>query len=399
LYSPGDVAKAPGTAFVVSDFIISSTLPTCSFAYTTNPFVAGDVINLNVNDTAMTQVAYTTSAAATMQLIADQLVADFDFIATATVTGAYDISIVGAVAGESIALTDILVTNPTTHADYIVATHAITQSAGPYQATLANAVYTCSALATQIQSALTTAFSTDGTWTVSFDTINRRFTISYTNYFNLLFGTGVSAYRNSGSAIGMSAKDFISATTYSSEVSNSAIARLIDPFQINFTQSSEADGDMAIHSMDFYAMTKTFSLTNIEEGTPTKFAQIYLDKYGIMTVRFNKFPSQDRGKLRVEIQFIPIPLDLHDTAASVPLIPLEYRACLEFGGVHHVLVDKNDSRVDYYYRQAQSSFQALLQTEKRERLQTNPTFGKLFARRDNTDWRNKLRTSEKGIYF
>ncbi len=75
--------------------------------------------------------------------------------------------------------------------------------------------------------------------------------------------------------------------------------------------------------------------------------------------------------------------------SNVPRIPIEHRTFLMYLVAHFILLDKDDSRTDYYFRQTQQKLQALSLSQVREIKQISKDFGRLVTRQDNRGDRTK----------
>jgi hypothetical protein len=336
----------------------------------------------------MTAVTFTTSHANTLSLLATQLNTDFSEIDTATVTGARQITIVGTTAGGAIDFTSILVTLGASQA---VGTTTTTQAETEKTATLTVGNYSSSALSAHIETQLEGAVSTENTFTVSFTSLNRKFTISHNSVVvNLLFGTGTNVRNGSAAVLGFSPKDYTGLTVYSSDLAANSMQRLIDPMVVHKPQSEDNDGEQKIFMLDPAAMSSQYPLTDIVETIPTKFAQIRRNQEGIVTVRFNSFPSE---RTRVEVEHIPTPLDLQDTAASIPLMPREFRAVLDYGASYYGALDKDDAKSAQFLQLAQAKLQALQQAYRRELIHGGKRLAHLIPRLDMIGGRRRLKTA------
>lgn len=70
------------------------------------------------------------------------------------------------------------------------------------------------------------------------------------------------------------------------------------------------------------------------------------------------------------------------TISVLPTIPLSQRRVLMYAAAHFIMVDKSDSRVDYYARQTQSLLQAMVTANRKTKRHFSKNKGKLIARMD-----------------
>jgi hypothetical protein len=272
-----------------------------------------------------------------------------------------------------------------------VGTTATTQAETERTATLTVGNYSSSALSAHIETQIEGAVSTENTFTISFTGLNRKFTISHNSVVvNLLFGTGTNVRNGCAAVLGFSPKDYTGLTTYTSDLAANSIQRLIDPMVVHRPQVGGNDGEQKIFMLDPSAMSSQYPMTDIVETVPTHFAQIRRNQEGIITVRFNAFPTE---RTRVEIEHIPTPLDLQDTAASIPLMPREFRAVLDYGASYYGALDKDDAKSTQFMQLAQAKLQALQQAYRRELIQVGKRLGQLIPRLDMVSGRRRVKTA------
>jgi hypothetical protein len=79
------------------------------------------------------------------------------------------------------------------------------------------------------------------------------------------------------------------------------------------------------------------------------------------------------------------------TISVIPQIPHAFRKVLFYAAAHFVLVDKSDSRQDYYLRLTQATLQAMVQANRKMQTHITKAKGVLLARQDS-------RSSSVNIY-
>ncbi len=76
--------------------------------------------------------------------------------------------------------------------------------------------------------------------------------------------------------------------------------------------------------------------------------------------------------------------------STIPAIPHSHRKALCHGATHFVLVDKSDSRSDYYMRLTQASLQALVASNRKMKRHVSKNRGRLITRPDQKGpWNRK----------
>lgn len=175
----------------------------------------------------------------------------------------------------------------------------------------------------------------------------------------------------------------------------SGIARLVEPFRVFQTQTGEGNQEGKIGSMSSDELHRNFPLHRLQGGVPTYFAVISESSSGIMTVRFNKTPL---SAVRVEYEYVPYPTDLTSSPDTTPIVPREHRSTLVYGATYWLMVDKNDSRADAYFRLTQQKIQGMLLNRRREYDDTSDAFGKLVPRADAYRGTNLTSTSGMSYY-
>ena len=351
-------------------------------------FVALNVINLTVNAVAMTAVTFATSHNATLAALATQLTTDFSEIGTATVTGARVITITAADAGTTVDVAGVVVTLGASQPAGVV---AVTQVSTEKTATITAGMYTTTSLGTTVGTTMDTAGGGSGNFTLAYDTTVNKFTLSHsTQEFLLMFGTGTNALKGLAHTIGFIKVDTTSATSNVGSFPIKEISRLIDPLVIHKGQALDSDDDKKVYFNDPDTFSREYPLSGTHQTNPTRFTVVNRNPInGIYKVRFNGYPS---AQLRLEVPYIPTPVDLQDSANDYPLIPVEYVTLLEFGASYYIMLDKSDSRADNYLRLAQAKLQALITANRKQTTHTSKNSGRLIPRVEQKFSRNKIKT-------
>lgn len=254
-------------------------------------------------------------------------------------------------------------------------------------ATLTAGSYTPSALATEVKTQLDSAGAS--TYTISYDSDTRKFTLASNRLggggtFKLLGATGSNVGVSALPVLGIDYEDHADAASHVATNIHGAIARLVQPFRIylsNYARTGKIEG------IDAAELDTSYPRTLLEERVPNHFAIVEESDDGAITVRFNSYPT---NAMRVEIDYIPLPLDLKDNAGSVPLWPRKNINVLEDMGIALLLTEKNDDKAAAYAGFASAGLKAMRRNTDNQKLRTSGTFGQTVARIENTDRAGKL---------
>ena len=250
-------------------------------------------------------------------------------------------------------------------------------------ATLTAGSYTPSALATHVASAMTTAAS-GPTITGSFSEITKLFSFTTnaagTTTLLPLFATGTNQRQSAHKLLGYDDVDSSAGTTQTSVYVLGGIARLIEPMK-----PQRGAGDL-ITGIDPESFVRDYLFADVTEGVPSRFAVIREGDDGLMRVRFNRYPSE---KTRIEVDYVPVPRDLKDSAGSVPLIPRKHSDVLEDAATFYIMLLKSDDRAQSYAQLTQGKLLAMINQNRGQLLRSGDHFGSCIPRRDNLAGRRR----------
>jgi len=254
-------------------------------------------------------------------------------------------------------------------------------------ATLDKGVYSPADLAAELKIQL--EVSGASIYTVTYDTITEKFTLLSDGgggggIFSILGATGSDIHRNATGVLGLDNVDLTAALTYTSTYIKDGVVRLFEPLTV-FT----ATGQHKVHGISELKMTNDYPLNNITEGIPNNYSITRESAHGRITIRFDKYP---KDLTRVELDYIAVPRDLKDNAASEPLIPRKFRQILEFGACFYVLMDKEDTKAQMYATLAGTKLKALVKQNRKALSKTGSNYGTVIPRRES------MTTSKKLIY-
>lgn len=240
---------------------------------------------------------------------------------------------------------------------------------------LTNGVYSPSDLATHVASVMTAAAS-GPTITGAYSTTTRKFTLTSDGAGSttlLIVGNGDQSLFSVHKTLGFDDATTSASLTQTSTYVRGGIARLIEPFRVH--KSNEA----AIYGIDPESFHRDYPFRYLEEGVPDRFCVLCENGDGVMTVRFNRYPAE---KTRVEIEHVPVPRDLKDDAASIPLVPRKWIDVLEDAATAYLMLLKSDDRMQVYINLTQGKLNAMISQHRGQQLRAGQDFGRIIPRRD-----------------
>lgn len=241
--------------------------------------------------------------------------------------------------------------------------------------TLTSGAYTPAQLATHVASVATTALS-GPTVTGSYSTTTRLFSfvsdLAGPTIFRIVGDGDQSAY-SVHKTLGFDDSTTASAATQTSTYPLGGLARIIEPMK------SHRSPDGSIYGVDPETFQRSFPLSSIQKGIPDRFSVLHESTDGVFTVRFNAYPSE---KIRVEVEHTPIPRDLKDSSASIPLVPRKWVEVLEDAAVFMLMVAKSDDRMQVYANLVQSKLTAMKSQHAGAQVRSGVNFGQIIPRPD-----------------
>ncbi len=254
-----------------------------------------------------------------------------------------------------------------------------TEGGAELTATLTPGSYSPTTLCTEIDTRITAAGAQS--YTVSFNTINRKFTLaSAGTSFSLLFGSGTNSAISASSILGFDQDDQTGALTYSSGYALSAIARISKPISIykNGVSFNLANKDSnKIFMIDDNSFLRDYPMNRLDLAIPDKFCPVEQNPDGLWTLRFNASVQEE---CRIEVNYIPVARTLQDNANSFPLVPGAFSDFLVYGAAHFIQVDKSDSKAQDSLNKAISQLKALIEFNRQGSQIAGNSFGKLTPR-------------------
>ena len=249
-------------------------------------------------------------------------------------------------------------------------------------ASLTHGSYTTSNYIAHVVTRLNAAAS--ATITGSYDSVLKAYTVTSDLagpvVFNLLGATGTNKKRSALPTLGLDRIDYTSANasatgSYVSRYVVNGISRMIEPFKV-FTQSTEQP---YVYSTDPVTMELDYPTARTAEFIPSHFTKIAETNEGTITVRFNAYP---KTKTKLVIDWVPVPIDLQDNAASYPLVPRKDIDALIHAAVAMVLFDKEDTKWEMTFKLAGSALEAMSKKNRAEQFRTGDNYAQIVPRAD-----------------
>lgn len=226
-------------------------------------------------------------------------------------------------------------------------------------------------VATQMGSLGTAAY------TCAYDTVANTFFISASQTFALLGASGSNAGgRNALPAIGFDKLDQTAALSYTSTYQPNQVGRLIEPFKMFM---SNWWGENFCYSTDPIKMQEDYPIARMSCRFPDRFCRISEDNNGVIWVRFNAYPIQ---LTKLQIDWIPQPIDLQDNTASFTRMPRGDVDALIHGASAFIMLDKNDSKYSNFVELAKTHLDAMKKKNHGMLFRTGQAFGQIIPRQD-----------------
>lgn len=262
-------------------------------------------------------------------------------------------------------------------------------------ASIAHGSYTPAAYATAVATALNAAGVLGNTYSCSYDSGKRLFTVTS----NLTAGSSVFApqgatvnYYRSGwtTGLGFDFLNYTGAASYTGQYPLSSVIKLTQSARIYYGSSYFEGKSGQVSLIDPVRFDRDYPLVGIRAGAPDCFTIIREKADGTLTVRFNSYVwgNTNVQAMRVEFDHISSPKDLQNNAFSVPILPRKFIRILEYGAAYYVLKDKSDAKAQDYLQIAQSTLQGMVKVNRKELEKAGRNFGNVIARPDLTSGRN-----------
>lgn len=245
----------------------------------------------------------------------------------------------------------------------------------PLTGTLTAGAYTPDALATHVASVIT-ATAGGPTVTGAYSAITKKFTFTSDLAGSTIFqiiGNGTQSEFSAHKILGFDDETTSSAAAQTSTYVLGGIARLIEPMKIH----KRAEG--SVFGIDAETFQREYPFSLIEEGQPDRFCVLRESPDGILTVRFNRFPSE---KTRIEAEHVAVPRDLKDSSSSIPLVPRKHLDVLEDAATFYIMLNKSDDRAQLYAGLMQGKLKAMIDQHRGSLVRYGKDFGQIIPRRD-----------------
>jgi hypothetical protein len=210
--------------------------------------------------------------------------------------------------------------------------------------------------------------------TVTYNTTRRLFTFSSDGATFQIIGERGSNPNSGMSLAGFDELDYTGALSYTGSYPFGSVSRIVEP--IRFIANADG-GELLIEGQDPLTFAQNFTYRSAQEGTPTYFTKIGEDNSGKITIRLNNFPD---AVGRLEVTAMPSPVDLHNNANSVPLLPPRDYNILEYAGCYFIMLEKEDSKKDEFVALAKAEIQTMQKHYRGEQFRTTGHFGYVAPR-------------------
>jgi hypothetical protein len=165
------------------------------------------------------------------------------------------------------------------------------------------------------------------------------------------------------------------------------IMRLADAMEVYFQQDFSNDNEYKIYGSDIREFKRQYPLSLLELGVPTRFCITSQSNTGTFNVRFNKYIDQ---QMRVNVPYIPVPIDLTNNPDSVPVLPIEHRDVLTYIAIYWLMTEKHDPDAQNYLQLAQNKVKAMIMDARKKRDTSNKLKGVLVPRWDQVNQRKRI---------
>lgn len=261
------------------------------------------------------------------------------------------------------------------------------ESSTSYAATLTKGSYSPTSLCAEIKTQMEALGAL--TYTISFNSITRKFNISASGAFDLLFATGSNVYVSSSELLGYECQDYEDLLTYDAAYALNGILRFTKPLNLHKSSipTGNAKDDNKVFLVDDNAFAREFPISRMVQAVPDKYCTISRDKSDIWTIRFNAYIDEET---RVEIPHIPVRRKLTNTANSFPLVPAPYNKFLVYGAAHFIMLDKSDDKATFFLQMAQAQLKALVNDNRKGLQLSGNKFGQFVPRPNQASRKNFL---------
>lgn len=245
-------------------------------------------------------------------------------------------------------------------------------------ATLTHGSYTPGTLLDHVIAQLNAAGGNTA-YTGSYDYVTRKFTLNSSLagglIFTLLGATGTNRLRSALPLLGFDRLDFSGLGTYTSGYVTNGISRLVAPMKVFTNESSDDEIEMT----DQAALDEEMPIAYANERIPRRFAKIHHENDGTLVVRFDSYP---RYKTKVMIPWVPVPIDLQDNDASIPLVPRAEIDVLIHGATTFILFDKEDDKWEKTLSVTKAQLEAMQKKHRSELRRSGSNFAQIIPRED-----------------
>lgn len=232
-------------------------------------------------------------------------------------------------------------------------------------------VYSAQGLASQIMS----TFNSTAYYGVWYDSLVNKFAFASSITASFLGATGQYAYKSILPTLGFAPQDYTGAQSYTAQDVPNRIARMIEPFKCYMSDRNRP----FIYSTDPIKMQEDYPIAFIQSRLPDRFSRVSADTDGSITVRFNAYPSTAS---KVQVDWIPQPLDLVDNAMSKVLVPRGDLKTFIYAAASFIMFQKEDTKFKGMLGLARAGLDAMKKKNHGELFRTGEHFGQQVPRAD-----------------
>lgn len=255
-------------------------------------------------------------------------------------------------------------------------------TASTVSATLTHGSYTPANLISHMATVLQAAGTK--TYAGAYDSVLQSFSLTQTGtVFSVLPVTGANFRRNGMTNAGFDIINYTGAQSYTSTYTPNQVGRLIEPFKL-FTMTGFQP---FVYSSDPIKMQEDFPISLTRECVPSRFVRLSEDGSGGIWVRFNSYPH---SRTKIQIDWIPQPVDIQDNRASFPLLPRADLDTLIHGACAFLAFDKEDSKWQGFLDLAKAGLESMKKKNHGALFRTGTNFGQIIPRLDLYDNRRRL---------
>jgi len=174
------------------------------------------------------------------------------------------------------------------------------------------------------------------------------------------------------------------------------ILRLVSPMGIYRPQGVWDDEDSKIFGIDFSTFKKSYPLTMLRTGSPTRFAEIEQTDGAAtkLEVIFDKIVFEET---KVDYDYVPYPTAMTDSVSSYSVMPRNDNMILVYITAFWLAMDKEDTdKIAQFAQLSKAKLKAMIEARNKKMQKTSKNRGKLLARQEEVAHTNRYRRFRHG---